>query len=155
MTISHATINITSMKSSKKPDYRLVDHTADLGIMVRGEDLKDLFENAALSLIHIIMGKIPEGKGESLQVDIQGEDMVDLMVNWLSEILYLFEGEKKILNWVEITSLSSKNISAMLQLIPYDERAFDIQCEIKAVTYHQLKISKNNKHWQATIIFDV
>jgi len=77
------------------------------------------------------------------------------MANWLREILYIFEGERKILTGTEIRALSPKNISALLKLIPFDEKRFDIQCEIKAVTYHQLQVLKKNNHWQASIIFDV
>lgn len=135
--------------------YRLTNHTADIGIMVEAKDLKDLFKKTAFSLIHIIFGKIPEGKTESIILNLNAEDLVDLMVDWLREILYLFEGEKKILTGIEIKSISPKNISALLDLIPFDEKKHEIQCEIKAVTYHQLEILKKDKHWEASIVFDI
>ena len=77
--------------------YTLIDHTADLGILIKDQDLKGLFKKAALALIHIMIGEIPKGQTSISELYIKGEDMIDLMLNWLSEILYLFEGEKKIL----------------------------------------------------------
>ena len=148
-------INIFYVEDKIESFYKFLDHTADIGIIVQAEDLEDLFKKAGFSLIHLILGMIPEGERESINLNITGEDLVDLMVNWLSEILYIFEGERKILTGIEIKFLSFKNISALLKLIPFDEKRFDIQCEIKAVTYHQLEILKKNKHWQASIIFDV
>ncbi len=142
-------------KEIKMQCYTFVDHTADIGIIIKAADLKGLFKNAALSLIHIIMGKVPKGETEFLKVNIKGEDLIDLMVNWLSEILYLFEGEKRIITNVEVRSISSTDICAILSLLPFDEKKYEREYEIKAVTYHQLKISQKDNHWEARIIFDV
>jgi len=136
--------------------YRLIDHTADLGIEVEADSLKGLFKNAALSLTHLILGEIPkEGKQEESTLKIEGEDLEDLMVNWLSEILYLFEGEKKVLKDLEIEDMDSKKLNAILRLVPFDPERYEPQCEIKAVTYHQLKVEKMDGKWKARIIFDV
>jgi len=53
-------INIFYVKYKKGPYYKLMYHTADMGIIVEAEDLKDLFKRAALSLIHVIIGSVPE-----------------------------------------------------------------------------------------------
>ncbi|RLB11590.1 MAG: hypothetical protein DRG39_03850 [Deltaproteobacteria bacterium] len=143
------------MNEEIMPWYTFMDHTADMGIIIKAADLKGLFKNAALSLIHIIMGKMPKGETEALMLNIKGEDLIDLMVNWLSEILYLVEGEKKIMTKVEVMSISSRDISAILSLVPFDEKIHEKEYEIKAVTYHQLKISQKDNHWEASIIFDV
>lgn len=137
--------------------YKTIDHTADLGIELEAKTLKDLFEKAALSLIHLILGDIPkqQEKAETYKVEITGEDLSDLMMNWLSEVLYLFEGEKKITSGVYIEHIDSKRLTATLTLIRFDERRHEVQCEIKAVTYHQLNVSKKNGHWKARVIFDV
>lgn len=136
--------------------YRLIDHTADLGIEVEGDSLKGLFKNAALSLTHLILGEIPkEDKQEEISLSIEGKDLEDLMVNWLSEILYLFEGEKKVLTDLEIKDMDSKKLNAILRLVPFDPERYEPQSEIKAVTYHQLSIEKKDGKWKARIIFDV
>ncbi len=137
--------------------YKTIDHTADLGIELEAETLKDLFEKAALSLTHLILGEIPEQqeKAETYKVEIKGEDLSDLMMNWLSEVLYLFEGEKKITCGLHIDYIDSKRLTATLTLIRFDERKHEAQYEIKAVTYHQLDVTKKDGHWKARVIFDV
>ena len=155
MTSHWVKINIKFVMNRKTPSYKLINHTADVGIIVKADNLEKLFKEAALSLIHLITGKLPSGKIESIELSIEGEDLIDLMVNWLSEILYLFEGEKKLLTDVKIKFISPKKISATVDLIPFDEEKHEILCEIKAVTYHQLDVTKKNDHWETKIIFDV
>ncbi len=140
----------------KDPNYKLIDHTADIGIIVYGRTLEDLFRESALSLIHLMFGVLPEKEDcEKKELTVEGIDLVDLMVNWLSEILYLFEGKRRIVIDVNIKSLDSEKIEAELDTVPFDEKKHEIQCEIKAVTYHQLEISEKDKKWEAQIIFDV
>jgi SHS2 domain-containing protein len=140
-----------------KEFYELIDHTADLGIKVEGDSLAQLFENAAFALIHLIFGQIPKPgeKTTTASVSIEGEDLSDLMVNWLSEVLYLFEGEKKIVCNIKVSDISENRLRALLTLIDFDREKHAVQCEIKAVTYHQLSVTQENSRWKATVIFDV
>ena len=68
--------------------YTLFDHTADLGIKIRGSDLKNLFEEAGRALMELmIRGELFE-KTSSKTISVSGGDLADLMVRWLGEILY-------------------------------------------------------------------
>ena len=138
-----------------KSKFRFVDHTADLGIIVNGVDLKDLFETAARSMIQIIVKGKPSEKTSRIKLTVNGKDLADLMVRWLSEVLYLFEGEKVVLTDVAIKSISASHIDTILKIIPFDPDLHEILCEIKAVTYHQIEVAKKDDHWQARVIFDV
>jgi len=62
------------------------------------------------------------------------------MVRWLSEILYLFEGEEKLVTEILINSISSSKITSTLSVMKFDNRCHEILREIKAVTYHQIEI---------------
>jgi len=76
--------------------FTILDHTADLGIRVRGSDLKNLFENAANSMM-LIMIKGPNPKEAiNYKLKVMGDDLSDLLVRFMGEILYLFAGERKI-----------------------------------------------------------
>ena len=138
-----------------KPNFKFLDHTADLGIIVSGLDLKDLFETAAKSMIKIIVKGKPSEKTNTIKLTVDGEDLADLMVRWLSEILYLFEGEKVVLTDVEIESISPTHLDTILITTSFDSSLHEILCEIKAVTYHQIEVAKKDDHWEAKIIFDV
>jgi SHS2 domain-containing protein len=137
------------------PEFTLLNHTADLGIQVRGSDVKNLFENAAKVLVHLMV------KGESLKetlprkISVSGEDLADLMVQWLGEILYLFEGEKEVVTSLHIESLMPSALKASVNTVPFDPEIHEILSEIKAVTYHQIDVAPKRDYWEAKVIFDI
>ncbi len=137
-------------------NFSIIDHTADMGLKVRGETLEKLFENAAGSMIRLVV-KVPDAHpSETAEVHVSGSDLEDLLVRWLGEILYFFEGEKKIATNVRITSISPQHLDATLQIIPYDPDLHELLSEIKAVTYHQIRVSrKDDRLWEAQVIFDL
>ena len=135
--------------------YRLIDHTADIGIQVFGADLTELFENAARGMFEI-MTDIDTLKGKTHQaVDIEGDDWPDLMVNWLRELLYLWTGGVMLVKCADIQSISEYKLSAKVTVDPYDPERHVIKEEIKAVTYHQIDVHKGSTSWKSKIIFDV
>ncbi len=139
----------------KDPDFSYIDHTADLGIVVRGGSLKELFEAAAGALTRLMIHGAPPGQGRRSHLTLHGDDPADLMVRFLGEILYLFEGEHRILKGVSVDSVSSSNLSATLETVPFDEGRIEIVNEIKAVTYHGGEVAEKQGHWEARIIFDL
>ena len=135
--------------------YKIVDHTADLGIIVTARSLKNLFINAAKAMIHLMIKGDERGKTELREIVIEGKDFPDLMVRWLGEILYLFYGENLIGNSIEITSLSRNRIKSRIEFVAFDPEYYEILTEIKAVTYHRISVEKIDDTWKAMIIFDV
>ena len=139
----------------KKPDYRILDHTADLGIEIKGASLINLFENAGMTLLYIIFGTSQLEGTQYKEISIPGNDLPDLMVRYLSEILYLFEGEKLVVDLINIESVSSKKLRGSLRLSPFDPSSHKIFREIKAVTYHQIEVTDRNGLWTARVILDL
>ena len=92
---------------------------------------------------------------EACNVQVSGDDWSDLMVNWLREILFLWNGKELLVKAAQILSLSENNISAKVTLDPYDPDCHTIKTEIKAVTYHQIQVNSGSAGWEARIIFDV
>jgi SHS2 domain-containing protein len=139
------------------PDYTLLDHTADLGIKIRGTDPIDLFENAGRALIHLILMIKSPGKTTPLKLSLSGDDLADLMVRWLGEILYLFEGENLVVTSINIGALSPSppSLEAALDTTPFDPQMHEILMEIKAVTYHQIEVVNKGDMWESSVIFDL
>jgi SHS2 domain-containing protein len=135
--------------------YRLIDHTADFGIHVFGSDSKELFANAAWAMFDLIT-EIDSLKGmDSCNIKISGDDWSDLMVNWLREILFLWNGKEMLVKMAHILSLSKNDLSAKVVFDQYDPDLHIITTEIKAVTYHQIQVNSGFSGWEAKIIFDV
>ena len=141
--------------TTKSTFYSIFNHTADLGISVRGHSCEDLFKNAGTALLELLIdNKVPEFE-KKLEISINGNDLPDLMVKWLSEILYLFEGEKLIVTEILVNSISSNNINSTLSVMKFDSQYNEILREIKAITYHQIKVEKKKGFWTTRIIFDL
>lgn len=138
-----------------KSFYKLIDHTADFGILVVGKNPQGLFQNAAMALTDQLVEKHDPGGGEQTKLQIRGQDWTDLMINWLREILYLWAGKDVLLHSVEIDTIKENELSASLWFDRYSPERHQLKSEIKAVTYHQAQVRDNGDHWEATIIFDI
>ena len=137
------------------PNYILLDHTADFGMKVYGKDLEDLFIGAARALVQLLIKGDPGGSLSRCNISIEGEDLPDLMVRWLGEILYLYEGENLIANTFPELCIGSHALDATVNAFPFDPDRHEVLTEIKAVTYHDSRVLLRDGQWEATVIFDV
>jgi SHS2 domain-containing protein len=135
--------------------YQLIDHTADFGIQVAGEDLAALFTNAGLALFDLLSDATEREGADKQAVCVKGADWPDLMVNWLRELLYLYAGEEKLVRTIQVESLVEAEISATVTFDFFDPACHEIKNEIKAVTYHQISVDPTPHGWAARIIFDM
>ncbi len=138
-----------------KSGYTVLDHTADLGIMVQGSNIQDLFERAALAMMQIMVSSKTVERSNSIRLSIESDDPAELMVHWLGEILYLFHGEKEVVIQIKIDSISPLHLDATLATVPFNTDLHEVLCEIKAVTFHQIDVAEKNDHWEAKVIFDL
>ncbi len=135
--------------------YTLLDHTADLRIRITGTDPADLFKNAGLALFDLIVDPQTVAAKETIDLTVAGEDSADLMVNFLRELLYLWTGREKLVKMIDIREISETAISARITVGNYQPGHHEIAQEIKAVTYHQIKVTPTPTGWQAMVVFDV
>lgn len=135
--------------------YKLIDHTADLGIRVFAESAAALFENAALALFDQMTDTSVLTGDHHVRIQVRGSDRADLMVNWLRELLYLWNGKNRLVKTVRISALSETGLTARVSCDTFSAKRHAIRLEIKAVTYHQIRVAESASGWEATIIFDV
>jgi len=135
--------------------YELIDHTADIGIKVRGKSVGELFENAAYAMFDLIADLNRVKKREVLEVEIEGEGMDELLADWLRELLYKFNGERHLLKDFKIEEIDQKSLKARVRGEKLDLSRHSLKMEIKAVTYYGLEIKRTSEGWQAQVIFDI
>lgn len=134
--------------------YDLIEHTADVGVRIKGKTTKELFKNAALAIFDIIAEKTAETKlQKKIKVNEKAESIEELLVNWLNELLYFSATKNLIFSSFSITKLNDKCIESYA--LGHPTKNYRINTEIKAATYHQLKIKRNSSGWQGQVIFDV
>ena len=138
-----------------KRGFEIIDHTADVGVIAYGADVKELFSNAALALFSLITE--PESVEEKLQqgLEINSEDRDSLLVEWLNELIYFFDAEHILFSRFEIENLTHKQLKATCYGEKIDPSKHKIKTGIKAATYHMLEVDKDSSGYKAQIIFDI
>lgn len=138
-------------------NYTLFDHTADIGVEVTGRTKKELFVNAAQALFDVMIENQTgwEVAKQQKTIKVEGADVTDLLINFLRELLYLFNGEKFLTDSCEIIKFTNKELQARLTGELFNRKKHSIKTEIKAVTYSGLTVERVKSGWKAKIIFDV
>ncbi len=135
--------------------FEILDHTADIGIIVHGENLKALFENAGEAFFHLITDLRKVKRRIERQVNIGGESLDRLMVDWLSELLYLHDAENLLFRGFEVDSVGEDGLKAIAKGELFQEGVHVIKTQVKAVTYHQIEVRQENGLWRAQVILDL
>lgn len=138
-----------------KKRFEILDHTADIGLIVYGENLRVLFENAGEAFFHIITDLRKVRRRVEKRIDIKGESLDRLMVDWLSELLYLHDVESLLFKGFKVECVGEDGLRAIVKGEPFQEGVHVIKTEVKAVTYHRIEVRQNNGHWRAQIILDL
>lgn len=135
--------------------YEQFPHTADIGIRVYGATMKALFKNAAFAMFDIIADL--EGLKPSVteSVALQAQDYEELLIAWLDELLYRFYTKQLIFSDFEIEELDESKIKARAFGRPIAANRNRLKTEIKAATYHNLKIDKASDGYTVEIVLDV
>jgi SHS2 domain-containing protein len=135
--------------------FEILDHTADIGLIVYGENLKTLFENAGEAFFRLITDLKKVRRRVEKRIEIEKEDLERLMVDWLSELLYFHDVENLLFKGFKVESVGENGLKAVVKGEPFQEGVHVIKTEIKAVTYHQIEVLKKKGSWRAQIIFDL
>ena len=137
-----------------KKAYQIIEHTADIGIRVKAGDLKGLFRNAAAATFDIIAErKSPSRPARKFIIKQKAENPEELFLNWLNELLSLSAAKGKIFCDYRFKKLTTKELEA--EAFGCDIKDYKVNVEIKAATYHQLKVKETKSGWVAEVIFDV
>ena len=139
-----------------RPDYRLVEHTADVGLLVRAPDQPRLFEASAAALFDVMVDiSRVEPEPEALEVSVNAPDRETLLVAWLSELLSAAMARGCVLGAFEIQHLEAGRALGRAWGESLDPDRHGFKTEIKAVTYHGLDVRRVGKLWQARLILDL
>jgi SHS2 domain-containing protein len=140
--------------STVKP-FEVIEHTADIGIIAYGTDIKQVFANAALGLFNLMADLDNLKEGVKRDIELSAEDIEVLLVQWLNELIYISEVEHVIFKRFEIIELSNTRLKATCFGEKIKAGQHRLKREIKAATYHMLKLNKENGSYQVRIIFDI
>ncbi len=133
---------------------RLIEVEADIGFEVWSESLNNLFEEAASAMYDIMVDIDKVEPKEERDIGIEAEEIDLLMHDWLSELLYITDVEGIVFSKFNVT-INGFRLDGKAFGEPIDPRRHNPKTEIKAVTYHRLKVNRENGIWRAIIILDI
>ncbi len=134
--------------------FEEIPHTADWSFRAFGRNLRELFENAAFAMFSMQGSIDPNAQGAEeieREVQVNGIDYESLLVNWLSELLYLQEAKRETYHRFRVEKISPTALKAQV----FGRSAGKIDKIIKAATYHNLKIEQTPNGWEAVVVVDV
>ena len=138
-----------------EPSYEFFDHTADMGICVRASTLADLLMPAAEALYAAIGELVAVDEASPVRFNLEGDDAAVLLRDFLTELLIVFEREKRRLVTVVESSFTTQRLTVTADIAPVDVGHSVFHREVKAITYHELSIREIPGGYEASFIVDI
>ena len=141
--------------SSALPGFTLIDHPADLGVEAWGATIAQAFEQAATGLMSVILDASSVEAHVSREVFLEASDLEHLLVKWLAEVLYLYDGEKFVSREFSVSQLRQDSLRATVLGEPFAAEKHVTRLDVKAVTYHQLVVEETATVCRIKVFLDI
>jgi SHS2 domain-containing protein len=138
-----------------KPPFKILEHPSDLGIEAHGNSMEELFQNAAHGFMSVVAGTSKIASRQNRSIELQASDRENMFVRWLTEILYLYDAEKFLTADANFEILTDTLLKANLLGEQYDCSKHELKLDVKAITYHQLKVEDHGGDWIARVFVDI
>ena len=140
---------------SMQPGFRILEHPSDIGIEARGESLARAFESAARGLMSVILDPSTVGASEVRKIHLKASDREQLLVRWLGEILYLYDGQEFASGEFSVLSCTETSLSADIRGETLPKGIRKTRMDVKAVTYHQLAVRSDENGVTVRVFLDI
>lgn len=135
-------------------DFQIIEHTADVGIVAYGKDLRQAFVNAARGLYSIMLDDREIGEEVHRRIEVEGHDREALLVQWLNELIYTFDVEYLVFKSFHILEMTDTGLKVDCFGQKLDPEVHEVRLGVKAATYHMLKVEEGNG-FRAQVLFDI
>ena len=135
-------------------DFEIVNHTADVGIIAYGADINQAFANAARALFSLITELDSVEEVVYRDIELTASDEESLLVQWLNELIYLFDVENIIFKRFDIIKLGNTRLKARSYGEKVDSSKHKLKTGVKAATYHMLKVDRGDG-CKVQVLFDI
>ncbi len=134
---------------------RFLDHPSDIGIEARGATCAEAFTRAAVALISLILDPSTVDASERRSITLQATDSEQMLVRWLSEILYLYDGQGFVPKDFTVSQCTPARLEATVAGESLRAGKHHVRMDIKAVTYHQLAVWQDDEGWGVRVYLDI
>jgi len=137
-----------------RSSYKIVERSSDLAVKVSGKTQAEVLTSSAFALFDLMTDLDKVELKESLSVEVEGVDD-ELMVNWMRELLYLFQGSGYILKELEVQETKASYVRAEGRGEKFDPDRHEIRREISSILAHQCRMAKTGDQWTAQVTFEL
>jgi SHS2 domain-containing protein len=135
--------------------FETFEHTADIGLRVRAADLGELFADAARAMFSVMVGNLEAVRPiEAVSITLERDETDALLRGWLAELLYVFQVRRMVFSSFEV-NVGPTGLTAVVRGEPIDPARHETDVEVKAVTWHGLKVERTDGGWLAEVIVDI
>lgn len=124
--------------------FEYFEATADIGFKAYGETLNEAFENAGLAIFNIISNTDDIEPSEEISFEVDSEDDVSLLYDFLEELLFYHEVEFMLFSEFDVKVDEDFHLSATIKGEPIDWDKHERKTEIKAITFHMMEVKKQD-----------
>ena len=135
--------------------FRVLEHTADIGFEAFGRTREETFANAARALFSLVVDLSAIIPREEVTITTNGPEPEGLLVNWLSELLYLHDAEGWLFREFEFRRLEDDTVSSIARGEKFERSRHHLKLLVKAITYHQLTFERTPEGWRAQVYVDI
>lgn len=135
--------------------YEWFPHTADVALLIRGKDLKELLLNGAKGLFSLITDRRRIRKKLKTELAVCSDTRETLLIQWMGELLFLHDAKGLLFGSFFVEEIRDNSLKALAFGETFDEARHPIKTQVKAVTYHGIKIEEHNGILRALVVLDV
>lgn len=133
--------------------FKFLEHTADIKFQAFGNSIEEAFENSALAMFNSMYDrKVKEKK--SFKINVKGKDFESLLYNFLEELLFLLESENFFMSRLKNIKIT-KDFKLEAETIGDDAENYEINIDIKAITYNDMFVKQEKNKWITQVVMDV
>ena len=148
---------------TQKQPFIYLDHIADIRFIAYGKTIETLFENAAKAMLTVIADIEAIQPENKFDVELETDSLENLMVDFLSELLFLFDSEETVIGNVDVKKIEQKNkggnekysIVAAVSGEPINSNKQNFKTEVKAVTYNGIRVEKTTEGYETEVVLDL
>jgi len=133
--------------------YRFLEHTADVKFRAEGSTMEEMFSSAADALNETIRGDIPILEKEERSFEVEGKDIENLLYNFLEEFLFLLDADDFLVAKVKSIEITDSKIKCVV--IGDGAESYKFTNDVKAVTYNEMFVRKENEQFECQVVLDV
>ncbi len=138
--------------------FELFEHKADVGVRGLGRTLEEAFAECAKAMFSVMVDLRKVEAKESVKMEVEAADREQLLVNFLNELLYLQDVKEMIFSRFDLY-ITGGGREWKLKGEGFGEKInkekHTIKGDVKAASFHQLKVEEEDGKFVAQCVVDV